>query len=130
MPSSARTEAIRTFHATFLRRIHERLDRLHEGLQGMKGRGLPVESIPPMGAIYLTARIHPFGRRTPSGDELRTNEEVRRYVLDAAGIGLVPFQAFGSSEETGWFRLSAGGVATADIEAALPRLEEALRRLQ
>jgi aspartate aminotransferase len=122
-------EAIRTFHAAFLRHLQERLDRLHQGLQAMKGRGLPVESIPPMGAIYLTARLHPFGRRTPSGDELRTNDEVRRYVLEAAGIGLVPFQAFGSTEETGWFRLSAGGVSLADIDAALPRLEEALRRL-
>jgi aspartate aminotransferase len=122
-------EAIRTFQKTFGRGVQERLDRLHEGLQAMKAKGLPVESIPPMGAIYLTARLHPFGRRTPSGEELRTNEEIRRYVLEAAGIGMVPFQAFGSREETGWFRLSAGAVAMADIEAALPRLEEALRRL-
>jgi aspartate aminotransferase len=123
-------EGIRSFQSVFQREVQARLDRLHEGLQAMKGRGLPVESIPPMGAIYLTARIHPFGRRTPSGEELRTNEEVRRYVLEAAGIGVVPFQAFGSREETGWFRLSAGGVALADIEAALPRLEAALGRLE
>jgi aspartate aminotransferase len=122
-------KAIRSYHAVLLRELQARLDRLHEGLQALKGKGLPVESIPPMGAIYLTARIHPFGRRTPDGTELRSNEEVRRYVLEAAGIGLVPFQAFGSVEETGWFRLSVGAVAMADIEAALPRLEEALRRL-
>ena len=96
----------------------------------MKGRGLAVESIPPMGAIYLTARIHPFGRRTPEGAELRTNSEVRRYVLAAAGIGLVPFQAFGSQEDTGWFRLSVGAVSVDEIDAALPRLEEALRNLR
>ena len=121
-------EGTRAFHAIFRRKVQERLDRLHEGLQALKGRGLPVESIPPMGAIYLTARIHPFGP-TPSGAELRTNEDVRRYVLEAAGIGLVPFQAFGSTEDTGWFRLSVGAVSLADIEAALPRLEEALVRL-
>ena len=122
-------EANREFHAAFRRKLQERLDRLHEGLQALKGRGLPVDSIPPMGAIYLTARIYPFGRRTPSGDELRTNSDVRRYILEAAGIGMVPFQAFGSSEETGWVRLSVGAVSMADIDAALPRLEEALRRL-
>src|SRR6185436_5659124 len=121
--------AIRDFHAVFLRKLQERLDRLHEGLQAIKARGLPVESIPPMGAIYLTARVHPFGRRTPSGDELRTNEEIRHWVLEAAGIGLVPFQAFGSREDTGWFRLSVGAVSLAEIEDALPRLEEALRQL-
>ena len=122
-------EGNRDFLATFQKNLQERLDRLHEGLQALKGRGLPVDSIPPMGAIYLTARIHPFGRRTPSGDELRTNSDVRRYVLEAAGIGVVPFQAFGSTEDTGWVRLSVGAVSMAEIEAALPRLEEALRQL-
>lgn len=123
-------EGNREFHAAFQRKLQERLDRLHEGLQAIKGRGLPVDSIPPMGAIYLTARIHPFGRRTPSGDELRTNSDVRRYILEAAGIGVVPFQAFGSREDTGWVRLSVGAVSLAEIDAALPRLEEALGRLQ
>ena len=119
-------EAIRSFQAVFHRDVEARLNRLHEGLQAMKSRGLPVESIPPMGAIYLTARFHPFGRRTPDGAELRTNEEVRRYVLEAAGIAVVPFQAFGSVEETGWFRMSVGAVGLPEIEAALPRLEAAL----
>lgn len=121
--------AIREFHGVFLREVQERLVLLHRGLQGMKERGLPVDSIPPMGAIYLTARIHPFGRRTAGGTELRTNDDVRRYVLEAAGIGLVPFQAFGSAEEEGWFRMSVGAVSIAETEAALPRLEEALRAL-
>jgi aspartate aminotransferase len=102
----------------------------------MKERGLPVDSIPPMGAIYLTARIRPFGRRVVGGDggdgggELRTNDDVRRWLLEAAGIGVVPFQAFGSSEDEGWFRLSVGAVSVAEVEAALPRLEAALRQLE
>jgi aspartate aminotransferase len=79
-----------------------------------------------MGAIYLTARIHPFGLRPPQGVELRTNDDVRRYVLEAAGIGIVPFQAFGSTADDGWFRLSVGAASVAEIEAALPRLEAAL----
>src|SRR4051794_25502082 len=121
-------EAIRQFEAVFQRELRARLDRLHAGLQAMKQKGLPVDSIPPMGAIYLTARIHPFGGRTAAG-ELRTNEEIRRWLLEAAGIGVVPFQAFGSTEDDGWFRLSVGAVSLADIDAALPRLEAALRQL-
>jgi len=123
------TDGIREYQTGLKRGLQMRLDRLHEGFQAMKGRGLPVESIPPMGAIYLTARIHPFGRRTPAGSELRTNSEVRKYVLEAAGIGLVHFHAFGSKEDEGWFRLSVGAVSMEEIEAALPRLEEALKRL-
>ncbi|HEX3552622.1 MAG TPA: aminotransferase class I/II-fold pyridoxal phosphate-dependent enzyme [Thermoanaerobaculia bacterium] len=120
---------IRRYQANFKRQLEVRLDLLHQGFQAMKARGLPVESIPPMGAIYLTARIHPFGRRTPDGTPLRTNRDVRRYVLETAGIGIVPFGAFGSTVDEGWFRLSVGAVSEADVEAALPRLEEALRRL-
>jgi aspartate aminotransferase len=121
--------AIAEFHAVFHRKIGDRLDLLHNGLQQMRSRGLPVDSIPPMGAIYLTARIHPFGRRTPAGETLATNEDVRHYVLEAASIGAVPFQAFGRPEDDGWFRLSVGAVSMADVEAALPRLEAALAAL-
>ena len=123
-------EAIRLYQVDFKRQLELRLDLLHSGLQAMKARGLAVESIPPMGAIYLTARIHPFGRQTPDGTVLRTNRDVRRYVLEAAGIGVVAFGAFGSTVDEGWFRLSVGAVSEADIEAALPRLEEALLRLK
>jgi aspartate aminotransferase len=122
-------EGIRQFETVFQRELRARLDLLHRGLQGIKERGLPVDSIPPMGAIYLTARIHPFGRRASGGGELRTNDDVRRWLLEAAGIGVVPFQAFGSTEDEGWFRLSVGAVSMADVEAALPRLEAALRQL-
>jgi len=122
--------AARDFHARFLSELGTRLDRLHQGFQALRGRGLPVDSIPPMGAIYLTVRIHPFGRRTPEGQELRTNDDVRRYALQAAGVAMVPFQAFGSADEDGWFRLSVGAVSEAEIEEALPRLADALSALR
>jgi aspartate aminotransferase len=121
--------AMSAYLAGFHRGLEARLDRLHAGFQEMKAAGLPADSIPPMGAIYLTARIHPFGRRTPAGAEIATNEDVRRYVVEAAGIGVVPFQAFGFPHDDGWFRLSVGAASEADIEAALPHLAEALRRL-
>ena len=123
-------EGIRAFHTTFKAGVESRLERLHEGFQRMKAEGLPVESIPPMGAIYLTARLHPFGRRHgENGQELRTNEDVRHWLLEAAGIAVVPFQAFGSKDDDGWFRLSVGAVGEAEIDAALPRLAAALAAL-
>jgi aspartate aminotransferase len=122
--------AMSAFLVPFRRGLETRLSKLHAGFQELKASGLPADSIPPMGAIYLTARLHPFGRRTPSGGELLTNEDVRRYVLEAAGIGVVPFQAFGFPHHDGWFRLSAGAVSEADIDAALPRLADALRALR
>jgi aspartate aminotransferase len=122
--------AMSEFHAGFRAGISARLAALHEGLQRMKRRGLPVDSLEPMGAIYLTARIDPFGRRTRQGTKLATSEEIRRYVLDEAGIGIVPFRAFGVATDEGWFRLSIGAVSLAEIQAALPRLETALAALR
>jgi len=118
---------VAAFHASYLRKLQARLDALHRGLQDLKREGLPVDCLAPMGAIYLTARIHPFGRRTLDGAPLESNEDVRRYLLEAASIGIVPFQAFGARDDAGWFRLSVGAVSETDIEQALPRLAAALR---
>jgi aspartate aminotransferase len=85
--------------------------------------------LPPMGAIYLTVQIAPFGKRTPQGNVLKTNEDVRHYLLDAADFAVVPFQAFGMAGDTGWFRLSVGAVSESEVRAAIPRVAAALRAL-
>ena len=110
--------------------LGERLGRLHRAVSAMTEQGLPVEAIPPMGAIYLTVRVHPFGRRTPDGKTLTTNEDVRRYLLDAARVAIVPFQAFGVTGDEGWFRLSVGAVGVDEIDEAMGRVQQALSALQ
>jgi aspartate aminotransferase len=122
--------AIAAFLKTFRPAVNMRLERLHDGFVAMQQEGLPVESLSPMGAIYLTVRIAPFGKTTPAGDVLRTNEDVRRYLLEAADFAVVPFQAFGMAGETGWFRLSVGAVSEAEIRAAIPRVAAALRAVK
>lgn len=117
------------FRATFIPGIQRRLEAAFRGLEQMRARGLPVEALPPMGAIYLTARIAPFGRRTASGVTLTTNDDVRRWLLEAARMGVVPFQAFGVQEDSGWFRLSVGAASEAAIAAAMTRLEAAFAQL-
>jgi len=96
----------------------------------MRSEGLPTDSLEPQGALYLSARIAPFGRRTLAGALLDTNEAIRRFVLEAAAVAAVPFQAFGSEQEDGWFRLSAGTVSEQEIDAALARIAAALRALR
>jgi aspartate aminotransferase len=123
-------EGIRAYHASFKTAVEARLQRLHTGLDAMRKRGLPVESLPPMGAIYLTARIAPFGRKSSDGRTLANSEDVRRYLLEAAGFAVVPFRAFGATADEGWFRLSIGAVSEEQIAAALPRVENALAALR
>lgn len=100
-----------------LERVKQRLDALAAGFQAMRSEGLPVEVIAPQGAIYLSVRFAIRGR---------TNEEIRKHLLDHAGFAIVPFQAFGLRDDSGWFRISVGAVSMDDIATALPRVRAAL----
>ncbi|HEX8824845.1 MAG TPA: aminotransferase class I/II-fold pyridoxal phosphate-dependent enzyme [Archangium sp.] len=104
------------------KRVDERLVALHQGFSAMREAGLPVRSIAPQGAIYLSAQVDLVGKAG-----LKTNDDIRKLLLDKAGFALVPFQAFGLKEDTGWFRLSVGAVSMEEIRAALPRVEAVLR---
>jgi aspartate aminotransferase len=108
---------IRAYHAEMKARVRDRLDRLAAGFEAMRRDGYPVEVIAPQGAIYLSVRVAIPGQ---------TNEATRKLLLDRAGFAVVPFQAFGLKEDSGWFRISVGAVSTAEIDAALPRVRAAL----
>jgi aspartate aminotransferase len=124
------SSACASYHTHFLAGLDHRLRRLHDGFQTMKASGLSVDSIPPMGAIYLTVRIDAVGKTTPEQVRLNNNEDIRKYLLDAARFAIVPFQAFGMKEAgQGWFRLSVGAVSEQDIIDALPRVAAALQAL-
>ena len=112
-------DAVTAYLATMRAHVDERLERLAHGFEEMRSAGLPVEVIPPQGAIYLSVRFLLPGR---------TNDQIRKLLLDEAGFAVVPFQAFGLTEDSGWFRISVGAVSLADIDAALPRVRAVLRR--
>ncbi|HEX8905598.1 MAG TPA: aminotransferase class I/II-fold pyridoxal phosphate-dependent enzyme, partial [Longimicrobiaceae bacterium] len=121
--------AIEAYHAKMNAEVFDRLEAIYQGLLALRERGYPVEAVMPMGAIYLSARFELHGAATPSGGTLRTNDDIRHYLLEAAGMAVVPFQAFGLPDESGWFRLSVGAVSRAEIPPMLQRLEQALAAL-
>ena len=111
---------IEIFHDAMIRNLRLRLDLLHDGFENMRRDGLPVHSFAPQGAIYLSVQFQIPGR---------TNEEIRKLLLDRAGFAVVPFQAFGLRKDSGWFRLSAGAVSPEEIQEGLRRVREALQSL-
>jgi aspartate aminotransferase len=117
---------IDAFGEVMHRELQLRLNLLHDGLEAMRAAGLPVHAIAPQGAIYLSAQFDLIGRANGRGG-ITTNDEIRKLLLEKAGFAVVPFQAFGSKSEDGWFRLSVGAVSPADIEAGLARVREALQ---
>jgi aspartate aminotransferase len=94
----------------------------------MKRGGYPVECVNPQGAIYLSLRLDLKGRRH-RGTALDTNESIRHLLLEHAGLAVIPFQAFGLKEDSGWFRMSIGAVTLDDIRDAFPRLRSLLDEL-
>jgi len=117
------------FRREMHRRLRERLDLLYRALARLKAQGHPVEAVEPEGTLYLSSRFDLFGRRV-AGRELATNEDIRKLLLERAGIAVVPFQAFGLQREDGWFRLSVGGVSGEAIRQGMERLEAMLGRLE
>ena len=82
--------AMRTYRATMIAGLRERLDALYAGISAMRSERCVVEVLAPEGAIYLSARFALTGRRTPDGAVLSTDEDVRQYLLKAAGVAIVP----------------------------------------
>lgn len=118
-------DAIAEFRAEMDARIAERLGAMHEGFTGLKAAGYPVDSINPQGAIYFSAQFRVHGRSI-DGTTITTDEDIRTLLLERAGAAVVPFQAFGVQEDTGWFRLSAGAVSFDEIKSLFPRLRALL----
>jgi aspartate aminotransferase len=116
--------AFHEFRGQMAVRLRARLKVLYDGLMSLKSRGLPVDAVEPEGTLYLSARF-PLGGSV-RGRALQTNEDVRKLLLDEAGIAVVPFQAFALPHEDGWFRLSIGAVSVSAIEQGLARLEQVL----
>jgi aspartate aminotransferase len=121
-------EAIATFRAGMHRALLERLEALHTGFGRLQAEGLPVDSVRPEGAMYLSLRLDLVGR-TLDGAPIADNEALRKLLLERAGLAVVPFQAFGLAEETGWFRLSVGAVSVRDIQEMLPRVRALLETI-
>lgn len=117
---------VESYLVDFKMRVNERLTLIYDGVTALKHKGLPVDVVAPEGAIYATARFALAGKKTRKGELLKTDEDVRKYLLGEAGMAVVGFHAFGATEDTGWYRLSVGAVSVKEIEEMLPRLEKAL----
>jgi aspartate aminotransferase len=119
------TAAVEKFEREMNDRVVRRLSGLHEGFTAMKRDGYPVECIKPQGAIYVSLRLDLIGKSI-GGTRLDSNEAIRQILLERAGLAVVPFQAFGLQEESGWFRLSVGAVSPEEIKDCFPRLRRLL----
>lgn len=123
------TEAIDTYFLHFKAEVNERLQSIAAGFQQMKAKGFHVDAIAPEAAIYLTIQIDYVGKKTAEGKVLENQADVTSYILDEAGLAIVPFYCFGSNPESSWYRLSVGTCKKEEIGEMLAALQAALMKL-
>ena len=121
---------IETFLLHFKKGLEERLRDIHAGFMKLKNEGLPVDCITPEAAIYLTIKVDAVGKKTADGKLLETQADVTAYMLNQAGLAVVPFYAFGSSLSNPWYRLSVGTCKKEEISEMINKLGVALRNLK
>lgn len=121
--------AIQQYLSHFKSEIEERLRRIYDGLMQLKNEGLPVDAIAPEAAIYLTIKIDGVGKTDRQGKKLETQADVTAYILNTAGLAVVPFYAFGAEKTSPWYRLSVGTCKKEEIEEMTGKLREALQQL-
>jgi aspartate aminotransferase len=121
---------IETYLSHFKNGLEERLRGIHAGFMRLKNEGLPVDCIAPEAAIYLTIKVDAVGKKTVAGNVLQNQGDVTAYILNQAGLAVVPFYAFGSSRSNPWYRLSVGTCKKEEINEMIDKLGEALRKLR
>lgn len=124
------SDNVDAFVNEFKGKLEASLKVLHNGIQDLKGKGLAVESIEPMGALYLTIKLDYIGKIKPDGTIIENSSDLVFYLINEAGVALVPFSAFGEEKTEPWFRASVGGLAIDEIEVMMPKLENALNNLE
>lgn len=112
------------------KKISDRLEGFYKGFVQLKAEGHRVDAIAPQAAIYLTIKFDLHGAVTANGQVLATTKDVTRYILDEAKIAVVPFYAFGASDNSPWYRLSVGTCRMEDVTNAISSLRQALTKLK
>jgi aspartate aminotransferase len=124
------TEAIDRYLGHFKKELEERLNRIYNGFIALKTAGFTVDAVAPQAALYLTVCFDLVGKMTAAGKALDTQEQVTAYILDAAGLAVVPFSAFGAGKNSPWYRLSVGTCVKEEIPEMLGAVRKALEGLR
>lgn len=122
-------EGIKKYLSHFKSEIEERLHHIYKGFMQLKSEGFSIDAIAPEAAIYLTIKIDLVGKKTTDSKVLTDQSEVTAYVLNTAGLAVVPFYAFGADKSSAWYRLSVGTCKKNEIEEMIGKLREALQKL-
>jgi aspartate aminotransferase len=122
-------EAIDAYLKGFKSGLSERLNQIHDGFKKLKVDGYGVDVLEPEAAIYLTIKVDLKGKQMPDGSVIKDQQEVTSFLLNEAGLAVVPFSAFGAPKDSPWYRLSVGTCKLEDIPEMFRKLRGAMEKL-
>lgn len=118
------------FTSDIKNQLYNRLKGIYGVFEKLRAEGFAVRAIEPQAALYLTVQLDLKGFVKPDGSMLSTTKDITSFVLEDAGIALVPFYAFGANTESTWYRLSVGTCKLEDVEKVYQNLKDSLSKLK
>ncbi len=104
-----------------VKEFEKRRNAMVEGLNAVKG----ISAIKPQGAFYVFANISMlFGRRF-NGKVINNSVDMANYLLDEAGVAVVPGEPFG---DDAYIRLSYA-TSSENVMAGVKRINDAVEKL-
>jgi aspartate aminotransferase len=94
-------------------------DKICGKLEELKNKGFNVDYQKPDGGIYISVYlgyVHSFS----------STEDYISFLINTCGLGIVPFEYFGSKSNKGWFRISIGNVADLNLDSILKTIEKSI----
>ena len=122
--------AVDHYLATMKEEVVIRLRMLEEAIHALAANGWRVRAIAPQGAIYLSVQLDLVGATLADGRRIENDEDTRAFLLDRAGLALLPFRCFGLPDGQGWFRASVGVVTREQCATIGHRLQNAFAELR
>ena len=101
------------------RRYAQIIDTICNKFESMRDKGFRVDCQRPEGGIYISVYldyVNSFG----------STDQYISFLINTCGIGIVPFEYFGSKENKGWFRISIGNIDLKGIEGVVQTIENAI----
>jgi len=124
-----RTDDVNNYLMKFKDEVQARLEGFYKGFMELKSEGFRVDAIAPQAAIYLTVQFDLHGMKKEDGTVLENTKAITKYLLEEARVAIVPFYAFGDSDNSTWYRLSVGTCKLDEVEKVIESLRKALSKL-
>lgn len=105
--------------------IEHRVSFLSSELNYLSFQRYPVRRLDPQGSIYLSVQFPLIGLEY-NGIKFSNSYDITSYLLNNAGIGIIPFTAFGCNDQTDWFRLSVGTLSKSNLNGLINNIKTSL----